>query len=261
MIIPAHITGFFTIHKEKIPIKSGSTGAGITLDKGVEIRLEDGTGKIYYNDKRADICPVKKILKEETENIFDVYFYSPFPLGSGLGMSGACSLALTKILKLPIEKAHIAEVECNTGLGDVIAQAIKGFVIRLSPGFPTVVKRVPVRVEDYYIVLEILGEKETKDILTNPELTKRINLSGDLCLDELLLNPTLENFIKLSYRFANETNLIDDEIKEICEDLNKICLGASQSMLGKTVFCIVKKGQLKDVLSILKNPIVCKISQ
>ncbi len=256
-MIPAHITGFFTIHLDNSPLKSGSTGAGLTVDKGVEVYIEEnGTGKIYYNNERVDICPVKKILNK-VDNLFDVYFSSPFPLGSGLGMSGACSLALSKNLNLGLETAHIAEVECKTGLGDVIAQEIGGFVIRLTPGFPASIKRGIIE-DDYYIIVEILGKKHTKDILINPDYVQRINYIGEEILDRLLLNPTIKNFIKLSYEFAVRTNLIDDKIKELCKDLS-FTVGASQSMIGKTLFCIVKKEHLNDAISILKNPIVCKI--
>jgi pantoate kinase len=68
----------------------------------------------------------------------------------------------------------------------------------------------------------------------------------------------LENFVRLSYEFAVNTELIDERILDVCDDL-KFTVGASQSMLGNTLFCISKKETLEDVVSILKNPIVCRI--
>ena len=144
-------------------------------------------------------------------------------------------------------------------MGDVIAQYTKGFVIRKKPGFPINVEKVAVdNIDDYFIVVEILGEKETKNIINNPQWIEKINKTSDELLIKLLKNPTLKNFMNLSLYFAETTGLISDDMLEICRDL-KFTIGASQAMLGNTIFCICKKEDLNDVLSILKNPVVCRI--
>ncbi|AIJ06098.1 hypothetical protein JH146_1256 [Methanocaldococcus bathoardescens] len=268
MFAPGHITGFFAICKSSNKLKTGSIGAGITINRGVNIELKKGNGDVFYNDKKVDICVVKKVVEYYKEfgynDDYDIIFSSDFPLGSGLGMSGGCALILAKKLNETlnlnenyVEIAHISEVECGTGLGDVIAQYTKGFVIRKAPGFPINVEKIAVN-DDYYIIIEIFGKKETKEIITNEEWIKKINEYGERCLNELLKNPTLENFVNLSYKFAVNTELINEKILDICEDL-KFTVGASQSMLGNTLFCISKKETLDDALSILKNPIVCKV--
>ncbi|MCQ6254000.1 pantoate kinase [Methanocaldococcus sp.] len=269
MFAPGHITGFFAVHKSKDILKTGSIGAGITVNIGVNLNIEEGCGNIYYNKKKVDICSVNKVLKYYEnfgfdKNNYDIIFTSDFPLGSGLGMSGGCALTLSKklneMLDLKInyvEIAHISEVECGTGLGDVIGQYVKGFIIRKSPGFPINVEKFKVN-EDYYIILEIFGKKETNKIITNDNWIEKINGFGRRYLNELLKNPTLENFVNLSYKFAVNTGLINGNILELCNDL-KFTVGASQSMLGNTLFCISKKDTLNDAISILKNPIICKI--
>ncbi|ENN96101.1 GHMP kinase [Methanocaldococcus villosus KIN24-T80] len=256
-MVPAHITGFFTIYKDRDPMKTGSKGAGITLDRGVKLEIEEGKG-VYYNNERVNIDPINYILKNYKIN-YKINFISDFPLGSGLGMSGACSLSLSKLIFKDfnaVKLAHKAEVLSGTGLGDVIAQYVRGFVIRKSPGFP--INVVKVIDKDYYVIVEILGKKETKDVINNREFINKINYFGERCLKLLLENPNIKNFVKLSYDFALNIGLMDDEIKELCEDL-KFTVGASQSMIGKTLFCIAKKEHLKDAISILKNPIVCHI--
>ena len=268
MFAPGHITGFFAIYKHSDKLKTGSTGAGITVDNGVSLELKEGRGNVFYNNERVDICAVEKVIeyykKFGYNEDYDIIFSSDFPLGSGLGMSGACALVLAKklneMLNLDInyvEIAHISEVECGTGLGDVIAQYVKGFVIRKAPGFPIDVEKIVVD-DDYYVIIEIFGKKETKEIITNEKWIKKINEFGSKCLNELLKNPTLENFVRLSYEFAVNTELIDERILDVCDDL-KFTVGASQSMLGNTLFCISKKETLEDAMSILKNPIVCRI--
>ncbi|NPA62538.1 MAG: pantothenate kinase [Methanococci archaeon] len=284
MFVPGHITGFFAGYRSKDILKTGSIGAGITVNRGVRVELQEGTGKIYYNAKKIKICPVDKVINQYKKLGYtgnhDIRFSADFPLGSGLGMSGGCALSISKelfeILKLYnnqnnnknqnknqemdwVKIAHMSEVKCGTGLGDVIAQYVKGFVIRKSPGFPIDVKKIN-NIENYYVIVEIFGQKETKEILSNPEKMRKINEIGKYCLNSLLKNPTLENFMKLSLKFATDSQLINEKILSICEDL-KFTVGASQSMLGNTLFCISKKETLNDALSILNNPIVCKIYQ
>ncbi|EHP83621.1 pantoate kinase [Methanotorris formicicus] len=271
MFVPAHITGFFRIFKDKDFLKTGSTGAGITLNKGVYTTIKVGNGNIYFNDKKINLSPTREVMNYFNVGSYDVIHSSDFPLGSGLGTSGSCALGTAyEIFKTigiyrwsnnynnePVKAAHIAEVKCGTGLGDVIAQHTKGFVIRKSPGFPINVEKVKVD-NNHYVVVEILGEKETKNIINNQQWVEKINKTSDKLLIKLLKNPTLKNFMDLSFYFAETTGLISDEILEICRDL-KFTVGASQAMLGNTLFCICKKEDLNDVLSILKNPIVCKI--
>ena len=59
MFAPGHITGFFSIYKYFDKLKTGSTGAGITVDKGVTLELKEGTGNIFYNGEKVDICAVE----------------------------------------------------------------------------------------------------------------------------------------------------------------------------------------------------------
>jgi pantoate kinase len=283
MFIPSHITGFFKIYKDKDALKTGSTGAGITLNKGVYTNITDGDGCIYFNGDNIQLCPTIEVIRnyigynELDEFNYNIIHKSDFPLGCGLGTSGSCALGvsheLSKIYNIYnniynihntnkiLEFAHVAEVKCGTGLGDVIAQYTKGFVIRKKPGFPVNVEKINIKnINDYNVVVEILGKKETGTIINNPEWIYKINKMSDELLQKLLKNPTLENFMSLSYKFAKDTGLASDEIIELCDDLS-FTVGSSQAMLGNTVFCICEDKDLNDVLSILNKPIVCKIYQ
>jgi len=67
------------------------------------------------------------------------------PIGAGFGTSGAAALslalALNEVFDLGMSKieaaqlAHIAEVECKTGLGTVAAETFGGLEIRVKPGW------------------------------------------------------------------------------------------------------------------------------
>ncbi|MBP2201663.1 pantoate kinase [Methanococcus voltae] len=272
MYIPAHITGFFKIVRKNENLKTGSTGAGFSLDKGTKTEIKEGKGRIYFNGEEIDLCPAKDVLHhfknvvgEEKFNI-DVHYTSDFPLGCGMGTSGGCSLGLAHVLndtfncnEKPLEIAHIAEVKCNTGLGDVVAQEYGGIGINTTPGLPANIKKLKLdNINDYYVVVDIIGNKNTDTIINNPKWIETINITADAKLEKLLKKPTLDYLMELSYDFAKNTGLATDEIIEICEDL-KFTLGASQAMLGNTIFCICTEKELKDVESILKNPVTCKI--
>ncbi len=292
VFIPGHITGFFNIYYDKDILKVGSTGAGITVDKGVITEVVEGNGNIYFNEKKIDLCPTIEVIRCYKSNLtkcnssndydnsnnrnnntndldnINVYHYSDFPLGCGLGISGGCALGasynLYKLLKNKVNEedilkyAHIGEVKCGTGLGDVIGQYATGFVIRTKAGLPPSIKTIDVNIGKYFILIEILGRKETKNIIKNKEWIDKINRTSQKYTYELLKNPTLKNFMELSLNFAIETNLISDKILELCNDLS-FTVGASQAMLGNTLFCIVEKKDLDNSISILNRPIVCKI--
>ncbi|UXM84215.1 pantoate kinase [Methanococcus aeolicus] len=274
MFVPSHITGFFKIYNDnnKDILQTGSIGAGITLNKGVDTTITKGDNEIYFNNKKINLCPTIEVINQCNINNYKISHKSDFPLSSGLGVSGACALGVANLLNKDnnknnnsLEMAHISEVKCGTGLGDVIAQRTKGFVVRELPGVPNFktqkVQKISIKnIDNYTVVVEILGKKETSQIINNPQWIEKINKIGDELLLKLLKNPTLHNFMDLSYYFAKNTGLATDKIINICNDLN-FTVGASQAMLGNTVFCICENKDLNDVLSILNNPIICKIYQ
>ncbi|HIP90171.1 MAG TPA: pantothenate kinase, partial [Candidatus Nanopusillus sp.] len=202
---------------------------------------------------------------------YDIIHNSQLPIGCGLGISGGCALGtvykLKELIGLPqmdslelLKIAHISEVKCGTGLGDVMGQYFGGFIIRKGPGFPPDIKKINIRDKNkYYIVIEVLGKRETSSIINNSKWINKINKTSDKLLNKLLKNPTLNNFMKLSYIFAKDTGLASEEILSLCDDLNPITEGCSQAMLGNTIFALCTDKNIKDALSILKNPIVCKI--
>ncbi|HID47651.1 MAG TPA: pantothenate kinase [Methanothermococcus okinawensis] len=269
MFVPGHITGFFSIHRGEDPLKTGSTGAGIAINLGVTTEVKRGRGRIYFNGREMNLCPSREVIDNLNVGGYDVIHRSELPLGCGLGISGGCALGcayqLGKLLDLGVDDlellkiAHISEVRCGTGLGDVIGQYFGGLTVRRRPGFPLDVKKVNIRDRDrYYIVIQVMGQRDTKAIIEDPTWIERINRIGDKLLKEMLKSPSLENFMKLSYIFARESGLASEEILSLCEDL-RFSRGASQAMLGNTLFVLCTEEEIEDVLSVLKNPIICRI--
>jgi pantoate kinase len=268
---PSHITGFFEIIDHNDPLKKGSRGAGIAMDKGVVTNLiineEDSVDNIGIdvkinglNDDRNTSITFKTLeLMQKDFNIdklltnrsISIDHVLEVPIGSGYGVSAACALgtalAISKILEIDItfnkaaSIAHLAEIEMKSGLGDVVAEINGGITLRLKEGAPGIAVLDKMILDpDLYVISKSLGGIETSEIIDNPMHKVRINSSGRNMLNELLKNPTPDTFLKLSKRFAIETQLISNEVLDIIKILEDETIGASMAMLGNTAFAISK---------------------
>ena len=115
--------------------------------------------------------------------------------------------------------AHLAEIEMESGLGDVVAEVNGGITLRLKEGAPGVavtdkmILNCPEK--DLYVICKSLGGIETSEIIGNPNHKRRINSTGRNMLNTLLKHPDPETFLKLSKRFAMETRLLSKEVYDI----------------------------------------------
>jgi len=281
VFVPSHITGFFEIIGNPDPLRKGSKGAGIVLDKGVltNVYIEEGLDilEVKINGKTesklASITYKTLDLIKERFQLMDkkiiIDHQFEIPIGTGFGVSAACalgtSLGITKALKLPLTYnkaaaiAHLAEIEMKSGLGDVIAEITGGLPIRVKEGAPGfgLTDKIIINSEnqnkildEYYILTKTLGELETSSVIEDPLWKRRINQSGHKLLFELLEKPDIHTFIKLSRRFAEETTLMSPELKEVVDVLDDETMGASMAMLGNTAFAISKTPDtsLNDVI-------------
>ncbi|MBZ9571506.1 GHMP kinase [Methanobrevibacter sp. TMH8] len=284
VFVPAHITGFFSIYNDENPLKKGSCGAGVLINKGVITTIKTNEKKEKYGKKEKSSInitingkkdPKNEIISKETISLIQREFKFELnsdininheiqiPIGSGFGTSASCalgvSIGLSKLLKLPLtdieasQFAHIAEVNLGSGLGDVLSQTSKGIVFRKFPGAPGVgkteegIKPQNNGLNDIYVLTKTFGEIDTSSIIQNPLYSKKINNIGLAMQEKMIVEPTLENFIKLSYEFSKKTGLMNKEIQDIVEELNKKTIGSSMAMLGNTVFAFVKKEDIDNI--------------
>ncbi len=271
-MVPSHITGFFEIIDNPDPLKKGSRGAGLVLDKGVltQVSVEDGEGvDVTINGesksklssislKTVDLVNERFQISKKIEISHDF----EIPVGSGFGVSAACalgtSMGISKALELPLTYneaaaiAHLAEIHMKSGLGDVIAEITGGLAIRLKEGAPGygITDKILTSNEDHYILTKTLGEIETSTIIEDPVWKEKINQTGKTLLCKLLEKPDLQNFFKLSRKFAEETSLMSPELKEVVNILDEETMGVSMAMLGNTAFALSKTPDtsLDDVL-------------
>ncbi|WP_455240505.1 pantoate kinase [Methanothermobacter tenebrarum] len=269
VFVPAHITGFFQIIEDDNPLKMGSRGAGVVINKGVRTKV-----KFSRSDKQRVIVDgvndfitwkVLEILNESFElPSLKVYHELEVPIGCGFGVSGACalgtSLGISRLLKLPLTVngaasiAHRAEVELGTGLGDVIAELNGGICLRLREGAPGHGITDRIIYDPLYVVCKVFGELDTATVIKDPKSRDMINFIGSGMLKRLVSNPTPENFMGLSYEFAEKTKLLTRNVKEHFEIIEEEVIGASMAMLGDTIFALSKEPDTS-----LDNPIIAKI--
>ncbi len=145
---PAHVTGFFKAHlddNQNNLENLGSMGAGFSIKQGVTTRVkiesknnQKSNFKITTKGYQSDKTDISEFVLNEflklgkfSNKFFNIEHDISIPVGYGLGSSAAVALSLsfaldqaleTKLDKITIGKiAHNAELNCKTGLGDVLA--------------------------------------------------------------------------------------------------------------------------------------------
>jgi len=258
---PSHITGFFSVDNDLNPQKKGARGAGIILKDGCITKAEKGDSneiKIYINGKENEAKTSRyvasDILKGDGVTISS-NFGIPIKGGFGASAAGAISTALALndlyLKNLTFnelsEISHVAEIENNTGLGDVDAISVGGgLVVRKRGGSVNYGSFDIIPVGETKVGYIFLNEICTKDILKDRKIMSMINKVGREKLKRLLRKPTLENFMRLSCEFSYEIGLADGRIKDAIEDVVTNGGLASMAMIGGTVFAINEYSCLKD---------------
>jgi pantoate kinase len=289
---PCHITGVFQIFDESADaLCTGSKGAGVSLVLGVKTTVNikeapDYRLRVSINDHSANSAQVSRnvvnafltLSGEKTKFEMAVEHRIGVPIGAGFGTSGAgalsLALALNEALGLGLSRmeaaqiAHIAEVECKTGLGTVLAETFGGLEIRVKPGAPGIgeIKCLPVS-ENAVVACHVFGPLSTRKSLTNPETRTRINSCGSDLINELVKAPTIIKFMRLSRQFAEHVGLISQNVRIVLKAADKAGVVCSMPMFGDSVFTITEEENVEKIGQIFQEhgpsgqTIVSKIDQ
>jgi pantoate kinase len=275
---PCHITGFFEIFDEPADaLRVGSRGAGVSLELGAKtsVKVKKGSKcslRVSINDTPAGFSQV-------SGRVVDA-FYSRFsdkahfeisvehlieaPIGAGFGTSGAAALSLALALNEALglgmsileaaQIAHIAEVECKTGLGTVVAETVGGFEVRVKPGAPGIgeIRCLPLP-DDTLVACHVFGPLSTREALTNPETRARINRFGSELVGELVNAPTIMNFMKLSRQFAEHVGLITENVRRILIAADKAGVICSMPMFGESAFTVTDENGVEPILQVFRE--------
>jgi len=264
---PSHITGFFEIKDDENPLYKGSVGGGIVLKAGCvtevclnndlsqrEIRIEINGVEEEANTTKYVVESLVEKYEHEVNVIVSTDFEVPIECGFGASGAGALStaLALNELLSLDMtlnevaQIAHLAEVENNTGLGDVIAEAHGGVVIRKKPGPPGIgiIDEIAHRRDKISYV--VFGKRATKAVLLDDSMKRGINEASREAMKELIRKPNLDNFMLVSRDFSLRSQVISDNCRDAIEAVDAEGGVASVAMIGDTVFVIGNSEALKE---------------
>jgi pantoate kinase len=279
---PGHITGFFekpnnnnnnNNNKNTDLLFHGSKGAGFSFKKGVTTTIELYKSKnkgyqIFLNDSLSNEQEVSKWVVHYYLDKFDSpsYFINikhsiDIPIGYGLGTSGAAALslsyALNKALDIGLLKeqaaqiAHIAEIQCKTGLGTVIAEFYGGLEIRTSFGAPGIGKVTKIELNNYKAIILCINPISTKQILDN--YSNNANTLGNKMVEQLLLSKDVNSFLSMAHKFADFLGLTKGSCKKPIQKLNRLGIECSIALFGQTIFTMVEDKEVSTVTSILKE--------
>lgn len=275
---PGHVTGLFYIADEQEdPLYKGSLGAGFSVHKGVftKVSFEETTDPglaVFINGKERKKAVVSKSVVDlffdktgiSLKGKLTIHHNIEIPEGSGFGSSGAGALSLSLALNSLYGKklsaveaaqiAHIAEVKCRTGLGTVMGEIVGGFKILIKCGAPGIGKTQPIFYsENLAAIFLVFGPYSTQNALKNESIRKRINTWGKVFHEKLKTDPTVQNFMKYSRNFAEQTGLIPEKIHRVLAELDAKKIPGSMLMFGEVVFSVVEKADVQIVLSVFEN--------
>jgi Predicted archaeal kinase (sugar kinase superfamily) len=239
--VPGHLSGFFSTHRTDDPAETGSTGAGVALAEGVDVFVEPGDG-VSLNGEATTIGAVSRVLDALGVD-GAVRIETTLPVGAGFGVSGAAALGTAlagnrafdcrQTVNELVTVAHSADVNAETGLGDVVAQARGGASISIHPGAPPHGRAdaIPATGRIEYLSR---GTLSTRDVLSGD--TQTLSAAGDAALDRLVDDPRMETLMSVSRTFARESGLITPEVQELVDEVTAAGGTGAMVMLGQTVF-------------------------
>jgi pantoate kinase len=262
---PGHATAFFEVVEDPDPRRMGSRGAGLSLGLGVRTlaKVREASRpslEVVVNGKRskAEVTEhvVRALMPKGTHEV-KILSETSLPVSQGFGVSAAAALSTALALDDALGSgrprdelvgaAHVADVECRTGLGDVVPASRGGMDLRLGPGAPghADVRRFEVREE---LLLAVLGpEMSTRAVLRDPTRVAAINRVGGACVVDFAGHPSFERLFDVGNRFAEETGLASRSVLEVTR-ASRMFGRAAMAMLGNAVFAAGNRDHLATLL-------------
>ena len=275
---PAHVTGFFTAQiddNQKDLEKLGSRGAGFSIKQGVTTKVivnekhdEKTNFRITINGYQSDKTDVSEFVLNEflklgdfSKKFFDIKHEISIPVGYGLGSSGAVALslsfALDQALKTNLDKtiigqiAHNAEVNCKTGLGDVLASFHGGFEIRVKAGAPGIGHVEKIQANEISIIMICFSPISTNKFIK--ERLSQINGLGGKMVNKLLESKNYRHFQEMSVEFAKYVDVMTPRMQNIVDEFSKNNINCGIALFGETIFSMIPKKDEARVLEIFEK--------
>lgn len=285
---PGHLTGLFQIcDQPDDPLLKGARGSGVSITRGVHTRVicepssknvhtvsingEQTTGAVVSETVLSRYLPM---LKESHRITVDHRVETPITAGFGSSGGGALSISLalnkalgTKLTRVQAAQiAHVAEIECRTGLGSVFAAERGGFGVLFTPGAPGVGEgKLYGRSEELGVVYVYYGPIETKEALGNPELRRKINQIGGGYVDELFKELTPERFMAFSRRFTDHVGMATPRLRRLFDAMDAEGVTFTMAMFGEVAFTVQPRDEARRVADLVRRkvrgarPVICDV--
>jgi pantoate kinase len=250
-------------------------GAGFSIQMGVKTtviispRNSNDTTKFHIQirgfktgDVRVSEYVLNEFLADNDENFVDVIHELDIPVGYGLGCSAAVALSLALALNQALNSglsktkvaqiAHLAEIKCQTGLGDVIASYHGGFEIRTKSGAPGIGRLQKIKLKEKLdVVLICFNPISTKKFLK--EKIFLVNGLGGKMVQELIKTQDMNEFQDKSIEFAQYIKVITPKMDKVVSELHKNGIKCGVALFGETLFSLIPSRKKQKVLQILKK--------
>ena len=248
---PGCVSCLFKVIPHPDPRHMHSLGMGFTVSDGVKAEVVRAPEmEILFNGEPIDFPTVRTALTALAAEQVRVELHTSLSLASGFGLSGASTIAALYAVNEMFDlgetdldlamRAHVAEVENLTGLGDVCGQFHGGCLAKLKEGDPLKASVLPV--PEQIIHFRYFGPIKTSEGIGDPNQRQLINQAADAALGGLsrLLERKEEDlnaYIELARIFAEDSGLLaDGRVRETIDDIEASGGSASMIMLGNAVF-------------------------
>lgn len=275
---PGHITGFFQICDEpEDPLRKGSRGAGFSISIGVQTKVlvepsERDVISIAMNGRVTGEAVVSEnmvrrmLAMAEEPQWVEVIHEIETPIGAGYGSSGGgaltIALAMNEALGLGLSYvdasrvAHLAEIECKTGLGTVFAATQGGFGVLYEPGAPGIGESIKYDRSDELTAFCVhFGPISTSEALSDPDLRRRINDLGGNFVDEIRGDLGPSRFMELSREFTDYVSITTPRLMAVLDAADKAGVPCSMAMFGEALFSLVEKDEARRVAEFYREAV------
>ena len=285
---PGHLTGLFQICDEpEDPLLKGARGSGVSLTRGVHTHVQAEPSRVdahtvtINGEATTGAVVSENVLTKYTPLLrghhrITVEHMVETPITAGFGSSGggalSLSLALNRALGTELTRvqaaqvAHVAEIECRTGLGSVFAADKGGFGVLFRPGAPGVGEgKLYGRSEELGVVYVYYGPIETREALGDPVLRRRINQIGGGYVDELLRDLTPQRFITFSRRFTDHVGMATPRLRHLFAAMDAEGVTFTMAMFGEVAFTVQPRDEARRVADLVQRkvkgsaPVVCDV--
>jgi pantoate kinase len=113
--------------------------------------------------------------------------------------------------------------------------------------------RIPIST-DHVVITGVFGPTPTKEVLSSPEKRRQVNKYGRKTLEDILSEPSLENFLARCLSFAEKTGFMTPKLRGLVRLAEKAgAIGAAQNMVGEAIHAVTALENVENVVHAFKQ--------